>query len=433
MKTLFRVLIIGRTNVGKSTFFSRITEIPAVISNEENTTRDARESLVEWNKGSFMLIDTGGFDIASTDPYEKAVTATIEEELKRTDLVLLMTDMIDPLPVEEQKWIRRLMSHNQKMIVVSNKNDKPNMRRDASGKTYKGIPVFTISSKNGGGVGDLLDAIIEFIPEKKNAEYKQTTFRLGLVGRTNVGKSSLLNVLAGEPKAIVSDAHHTTREPIAVQIPFGDQIIEVIDTAGAQKNPKKDVARKSTQMTKDVIQSCDVVALVLEFGANPIPSQDLELADLIADSRKSLFIIINKWDQAQEQTHVEAQKEIKRIKGVFKSFSFAPVIVTSAIKKIHIKEILQNARAIQKERIHKLDKKTMRAIVATLSEHMSHLTQTEVDPPHFHAIATSRTIPRAMTDILRKKIRAVHAYTGTPIIVSLAKRSRRNETRSRAR
>lgn len=428
----FRVLLIGRTNVGKTTFFSRMSEMAAVISPEKHTTRDAREAVVRWNKKSFLLIDTGGFDIAHTDPYGKEVSDTIESELTRANIIILMTDMLDPLPHDEERWLKRLSKEATPILIAVNKQDRPAARRDLHERSVKNIPVFALSSTNGGGTGDLLDAIVERMPNNTSIAPTRT-IRLGLIGRTNVGKSSLLNVFAGEPKAIVSDAHHTTREPISVVVPFRDVSIEVIDTAGAQKRPKKDVARKAVELTKKTIASCDVIAVVIEYGMNPIPSQDLELASFAIEKRKSLCIIINKWDLARERTHREAQKEIKRVARAFSHFDFAPILVASATKQIHTQDILKKVYAIYHERFVELEAKDMRQIVATLAEHIFHLTQTEVDPPRFHAIATSRMIPRAMTDILEKRIRSTHAFIGTPIIVSLAKRSRRNESRSRAR
>lgn len=424
-----RVVLLGRTNVGKSTFFSRVSGQPALASSTPNTTRDAKEARVEWRGKTFLLIDTGGFNIERTDPLHVDVTARIGRELKRATHILFMTDNHAFLTDEEKKWIHDLYSKTPITIVV-NKADKPFMRRGSSRIHYKGISVFPVSSTNGGGTGDVLDHLVESFGTNETI-LPTITFRLGLIGRTNVGKSSLVNALAHEDKAIVNAHDHTTREPLAVTVMRNGLAIEVFDTAGAQKKPKQQIHIESQQVSLKAIQTCDVIALVTEARTFPIPAQDVELAHFALSLGKSLIIVVNKWDTNPDTSSRAEREEQKRIHRALPQLQFVPVIMASAKTGNHIPRILDTAAKVYAERFVMLEKKDLRLIQKQLSKHVWLVEQLAVNPPRFHAIGTEKSIPRAINDIFHKTIRKSYPYLGTPLILSIAKRNAVHATHNR--
>ncbi|PIS41347.1 MAG: hypothetical protein COT25_03475, partial [Candidatus Kerfeldbacteria bacterium CG08_land_8_20_14_0_20_42_7] len=207
--------------------------------------------------------------------------------------------------------------------------------------------------------------------------------------------------------------------------------VEVIDTAGAQKRPKKTIYRESQNVSLKAVRECDVIALVTEAGKFPIPAQDVELAHQALELGKSLFIIVNKWDTANNQTQRGEREEKKRIMQALPQLNYVPVIMASAKTGGHIMRILDTALAVYKERFVELDSTTLRGIQKKLSKHVWLVQQLAVNPPRFHAIGTEKSIPRAMNDIFHKTIRAAHLYLGTPLILSIAKRNARHATHHR--
>jgi len=424
-----RIVLLGRTNVGKSTFFTRLSGNGALTSATPHTTRDAKEARVDWRGKSFLLIDTGGFDIDRNDPLHVDVTGRIIRELNRATHILLMTENRNFLTDVEKRWVKEWIRRTPITIIV-NKADKPYMRRTTSRIHFKGIKVFMVSSTNGGGTGDVLDYLVESSTQS-GADFPPIEFRLGLIGRTNVGKSSLMNALTHENRAIVNAHDHTTREPLYVTIERKGKSVEVIDTAGAQKRPKKTIYRESQNVSLKAVRECDVIALVTEAGKFPIPAQDVELAHQALELGKSLFIIVNKWDTANNQTQRGEREEKKRIMQALPQLNYVPVIMASAKTGGHIMRILDTALAVYKERFVELDSTTLRGIQKKLSKHVWLVQQLAVNPPRFHAIGTEKSIPRAMNDIFHKTIRAAHLYLGTPLILSIAKRNARHATHHR--
>jgi len=424
-----RVVLLGRTNVGKSTFFTRMSGQPALTSSTPNTTRDAKEAQVEWQGKTFLLIDTGGFDIERTDPMHVDVTARIGRELAHATHILFMTDNPAFLTDEEKRWIHGLYFRTPITILV-NKSDKPFMRRGNPRIHYKGIKAFPVSSTNGGGTGDVLDYLVESF-EKNNPKLPEIVFRLGLIGRTNVGKSSLVNALAHEDKAIVNSHDHTTREPLAVTVFRKGQAIEVIDTAGAQKRPKQQIHIESKEVSLQAIATCDVIALVTEARTFPIPAQDVELAHSALAMGKSLMIIVNKWDTNPDTSPRGEHEERKRILRALPQLYFVPIIMASAKTKSHIQRILDTAAKVYSERFITLENKDIRSIQQRLSKHVWLVEQLAINPPRFHAIGTEKSIPRAINDIFHKMIRETYPFLGTPLKLSIAKRNAVHATHNR--
>lgn len=427
-----RVVLLGRTNVGKSTLFERITEEHALISQERNTTRDTKEALVEWHKKIFTLVDTGGFDVHHADPFKDDITKRIGDAIVSADCVILVTDRQDGLEHAEERWLTHFRKKRVPQIIAWNKNDRPIQRANFPFAAYKGIASYPISAYSGGGTGDLLDGIVSVIG-KSNAEIEAPLFKLGLIGRTNVGKSALFNSLCGKEKAIVSPKDHTTREPQSALVPYHGSNIEIIDTAGARKKTMKEIDAQSQEFTLETIANSDVLALVLVAGEHPIPRQDLELAEIVLRERKNLIIIINKWDLFEDRSPRGQLIEEKRIKKTFGFAPFVPIMMTSALEKIKITRILDVAKKSYDERFVQMEDDKLKSITQDMSEHISSVKQLAIDPPRFHAMSKSRSVPTAINDVFSKTIRRYHPFIGTPIITSIAKRNKHHAPRSRAR
>lgn len=421
-----RVVLVGRTNVGKSTLFKRLTNTEALISASAHTTRDSKEAQTMWNGKDITIIDTGGYDISNKIRFHEHVTNRSLQEIQKADCVVLVTDQQDQLLISEVHFVKELRKKHLPVIIAINKCDRPNERVRLSNKKILGFQTTAVSSVNGGGVGDLLDQIISAVantkPQESDTE-KQIT--VSLIGRTNVGKSALFNALCHEEKAIVSSKDHTTRESQSIELEHQGIHITLTDTVGKRKKHMNALDRMSQRFTHEAIQEADVCVLVVEAGG-PIANQDLVLAEEVLDKRRSLLIVANKWDILPVRTPISENKERKRIAHAFKSFPFVPICVASATQKLHIKRILDMAIAVAKERSVELTEDQLKNVWRSLREHITSVYQTGVNPPTFVSFSTKKSVPEAINSIIHKKIRDEHPYIGTPLVIAIEKRNRRN-------
>ncbi|PIZ82383.1 MAG: ribosome biogenesis GTPase Der [Parcubacteria group bacterium CG_4_10_14_0_2_um_filter_41_6] len=342
-----KAVIVGRSNVGKSSLFNKIIEQRrALVLPEAGTTRDVLEAEVHWRAQQFILVDTGGLDPLKTDTYHDSIISHAISAMKKADIILFLVDVTVGLIDEDRRISRELRKSGKKILLVVNKCDNERRRIYAKEFVSLGFEQYSISSTNGSGIGDLLDAILKALPNSLEKSIA-SEITLALIGKPNVGKSSILNSIAGEERMIVSEKPHTTRDSQDISISYKDTQYTVIDTAGIRRKTDKNDEIEELSINKSIsaIDRSDVVALIVDISKE-MTSQDKRLAREIEDKAKGLFVVANKWDLIPEKDEATLNKYTNYINANFPNLAWAPIVFTSAKDNKRIKEILVLAKDI---------------------------------------------------------------------------------------
>ncbi|MCB0410326.1 MAG: ribosome biogenesis GTPase Der [Flavobacteriales bacterium] len=325
------VAIVGRPNVGKSTLFNRLTESrQAIVDEASGVTRDRHYGKVDWNGKEFTLIDTGGYIKGSDDIFEEEIRKQVMIAIEEADLLVFVVDVTLGITDLDQEVANVLRRTNKKVILVSNKVDNTARIPDSSVFYGLGISddIYNVSSVSGSGTGELLDEIVNNL-EDKEIEEEEDLLKLAIVGRPNVGKSSLLNALIGKERNIVTNIAGTTRDAISTRYTAFGFDMKLVDTAGLRKRGKvnEDLEFYSTMRTIRAIENADVCLLMIE-ASEGIMSQDMNILSLIIKNKKGLVILVNKWDLIEKETNTAKEFE-KVIKQRLAPFTDVPIIFTS--------------------------------------------------------------------------------------------------------
>ncbi len=361
MKTsLPQIAIVGRANVGKSTLFNRFVEKnKAIVSPISGTTRDRNIDKVSWQGKDFILIDTGGLDIEKNQAgkIETNIVKQAYKAIEGADLILFLIDIKAGVMPMDRELAREIIKNGKKnkVVLVGNKADSLKYHQMA-GDLYSlnlGDPNM-ISAANGSGCGDLLDLLIGRLPKRKKTshERKNKEIKVALVGKPNVGKSSILNSILGEERVIVTDIAHTTRESHDIEFSYKENDFRLIDTAGIVRRSKvghKTLERKSIDKSFDTINSADVVVFVTE-AQKKIDSLDKKVTQEILESGKSIIIVANKWDLIPEKDTNTINQYVDYYYNQFPYLWWAPIIFVSAKDEIRTRKILDMIIDIQKSK-----------------------------------------------------------------------------------
>lgn len=346
------VAVVGRPNVGKSTFFNRVVgRAEAVVDDVPGVTRDRREGEASWNGVSFRLMDTGGLVPDTHDSMEAAILAQARLALDDADLILFLLDAREGLTAVDRAIADDLRPHSGKVLVVANKVESTKQELDAVEMAELGLgnPQL-LSAQHGRGVGDLLDAIVKRLPRRNPQEDEVEAIHVALVGRPNVGKSSLANRLLGEPRLIVHPVAGTTRD--AVDVPFRYDGVEylLVDTAGLRRRSHvaTGVEYYSALRTRKSLDRCDVALLVLD-ATEPITSQDARIASMIVDEGKSAIIIHNKWDLVEKDTSTTGSVVLD-LREKLTLLANAPILFVSALTGQRVSRIPPLLKELYDER-----------------------------------------------------------------------------------
>ena len=370
------VAIVGRPNVGKSTLFNRLTESKEAIVDEiSGVTRDRHYGRSEWNGREFSVIDTGGYVTNSEDVFEKEIRKQVLLALDEASVILFVVDVESGITDLDEAVAGMLRRIDKPVLLTVNKVDN-NMRSYEANVFYKlGLgEIYTISSINGSGTGDLLDVLVDNFAKEEITEEKEVP-RFSVVGRPNVGKSTLINTLIGEERNIVTPIAGTTRDSILTRYSKFNHDFFLIDTAGLRKKGKvsEDLEFYSVLRSIRAIETADVCLLLID-ATRGIEGQDVNILHLIIRNRKGVVLLVNKWDLVEKETNTmkEFEKIIREKCAPFQDF---PIIFISAINKQRIFRVLETAMEVFHNRMQKIQ-------TSVLNKYM--LEAIEAHPPPAH-------------------------------------------------
>ena len=455
MPALPKVIIMGRPNVGKSTLFNRLTENPkALTSAIAGTTRDFLLDQVYWQGINFELMDTGGIEtiipkkkLKKISPqfnieYSLDIIKKTQTALKQADLILLLVDVQAGLLPQDKELAKALKKFNKKIILVGNKTDS--LKWQAQGAEFfklgLGAPIY-VSAINGSNTGDLLDAVVNSLKKvkkvKKSKKFElKKNIKISIIGKPNVGKSSLLNALLGEERVIVSPIPFTTREAIDTYLEYQGQNFILIDTAGIRKqaNIGPGLEKFSVKKGLSAAKQSDLCFLVLDIS-KPITVQDNKLSKILLDAKIGIIVIANKWDLLPDKDTKSADKFKKYIYRNFPYLTWAPIIFISALTHQNVHKVLDLALKVYRARQTKItDNALGKFLKQTIKKHkpsqakgnlhpyLSNLKQIKTNPPKFTLQIRRRdTLSQGYLKYLENALRDKFNLLGTPLNISLKK------------
>jgi len=456
-KKLPTVVILGRINVGKSSLFNCLTESgKALVSKIPGTTRDYNLGQVNWRKKTFRIIDTGGVNIDNLknsistllpgkkhqlkkdNTIEKEIIRQTKEALTKADLLIFLVDGQAGLLPEDKELALVVKKLKIPTILVCNKIDNPKYRYQINEFYKLGLgQVWPVSAINGSGIGDFLDELIKKIKNKAGRPKKtieQRGIKVAIIGKPNVGKSSMVNKILGEKRVIVSDIPQTTREPQDTEIDYSDQKIILIDTAGLRKKAKIEAGleKMSTKRSLAMIKNADIILLTTEAD-KPLTKQDEHLAGLIKDSGSGVIVIGNKWDLLPEKNE-KTDGQIKRHYQQYLPYlSFAPLIFASAETGKNVDKILDLVLTVYQERQKKISaselEKILKKIIRThwptqamgpLRPHIYSLIQTKTNPQEFTlTVGERQSIHFSYLRFIENQLRQNFGFLGVPVKIKV--------------
>lgn len=347
--------IVGRPNVGKSTFFNRmIGDRVAIVDPTSGVTRDRHYGQSDWNGVYFSIVDTGGFILDSDDVFEKEIQNQVQLAIDEADAILFMVDLMEGVTTMDEDVAKMLRKCGKKVFLAANKADNPG-RFEMGGEFYSlGLgEVYTISAINGGGTGDLLDAVVKEFGEAPEEEEIDLP-KIAVVGRPNVGKSSLVNALLGAERNIVTPIPGTTRDSIYTHFKgFGFDFM-LVDTAGLRKKGKvnENIEFYSVMRSIRAIESSDVCILMVD-ATTGFEAQDINILHLCEKNNKGVVVLVNKWDLLEKETNTHKYYEAA-IRDKTAPFTDYPIVFTSVTEKQRIHKALESAIQVYKNRKTKI-------------------------------------------------------------------------------
>ena len=435
------VALVGRTNVGKSTLFNRLSETKtAIVSGTPGTTRDRNIIPVQWLGYSFLLTDTAGLDIAEqkkhVEEFEEDVIKQVEIAIKTVDVILFLVDIRDGIMPQDIEVAKRLKKHKKNCILVINKADSHRIGVNQYEFTKLGFSnTCVISAKNGSRTGDLLDKVVDLLKEQKQKKIseikREYDFKLSIIGKPNAGKSSLINSVVGEKYCAVSNTPHTTREPQDVIINYLENKILVTDTAGIRKKYKRSnkIELESVEKTLAKIDESDVCFFLLD-GSQSFDHQDKSIAGLLKETNKtSIIIVVNKDDLIKKDGRTQKQVA-SDIKMIFPFLKWAPIKFISAKNNKNILKLFNFLLEIKEERTKVIPQNALDKILKyALKKHKTPkselayiygIKQTDVNPPHFNLFVDKKIkTPTGFARRIQSLIRGKFKFVATPIFVHI--------------
>ncbi len=451
------VALVGRPNVGKSTLFNRLAEERlAVVDDVPGTTRDRLLAESEWSGVVFDIVDTGGIDPTQTGPgktkqplsvgsaeYINEIRYQAEIAIREADAVLLITDVLSGVTPADQE-VAQILRRTQRerngelwppVLLIVNKADNRELRTQALQFYELGMgDPHPISALHGTGVGDLLDELINQLPATGEEE-QDDSVKIAIVGKPNVGKSSLLNKLIGQERAIVSPIPGTTRDAVDTSMVYHDIPITLIDTAGIRRRGRIEpgVEKYSVIRSMRAIERADVALLLID-ATTGVTAQDTHIGGYILDSWKSSVVIVNKWDAIEKDTYTMIEYT-NHVRQALKFMDYVPVLFISAKTGQRVNQVLPTALKVQEERLVRLSTSQLNRVLQKAQDHhpapslkgrqfkFYYGTQVRSEPPTFLLYANDPKLAHfSYLRYLENRLRESYPFQGTPIRLLLRKR-----------
>ncbi|KIQ93643.1 GTP-binding protein EngA [Anoxybacillus thermarum] len=423
------VAIVGRPNVGKSTIFNRIVgERISIVEDVPGVTRDRIYSSAEWLNTTFNIIDTGGIDIGD-EPLLTQIRQQAEIAIDEADVIIFMTNGRDGVTAADEEVAKILYRSNKPVVLAVNKIDNPDMRENIYDFYTLGFgePI-PISGTHGLGIGDLLDAVVAHFPKREMKEYDADVIKFCLIGRPNVGKSSLVNAILGEERVIVSDIAGTTRDAIDTTFKRDGQEYVIIDTAGMRKRGKvyESTEKYSVLRALKAIERSDVVLVVIN-AEEGIIEQDKKIAGYAHEAGRGVVIVVNKWDAIEKDEKTMNEFE-QKIRDHFQFLDYAPIVFVSAKTKQRLHKLLPVIQMVSENHAMRVQTNVLNEVLmdaVAMNPTPTHngqrlkiyyMTQVAVKPPTFVVFVNDPELMHFSYErFLENRIRDTFGFEGTPI------------------
>ena len=436
------VAVVGRPNVGKSTFFNKIVgSRVSIVEDTPGVTRDRIISEAEWSGKHFLLIDTGGIEPENKEIIPAQMRAQAEIAMDMADVILFMVDGRGGLTAADREVGDMLRRKNKEVILVANKIDGKKLPDDFYDFYELGLgEPFAISSTNQLGLGDLLDEVISRIPASSFEEDDEDDIKIAIIGRPNVGKSSLVNAFLGEERVIVSDIAGTTRDSIDTPFEKDGQKYTLIDTAGIRRRSKvnDEVEKFSVIRAMAAIERCDVAIMVID-ATEGLADQDKRIVGMAHEAGKGIIVVVNKWDLVAKETNTMRDME-RKIKGELQFMSYAPVMFTSALKGQRLLPVIDAARSVAENRAMRVGTGQLNSLIADAVMmnptpvdkgkrlKIYYAAQIGIKPPLFSFQVNDRELMHfSYARYLENKIREGYGFAGTSIKFVFRERSEKEQ------
>ena len=430
------IAIVGRPNVGKSTLFNRLTDSrEAIVDKTSGVTRDRNYGRGNWNGVEFSVIDTGGYVQNSDDIFEEEINKQVLLAIEESDLILFMVDVTIGIHDLDSSVTNLLRRYNKKVILVVNKVDNHERLLDANEFYNLGLgDYFPLSSISGSGTGDLLDAVVKNLPDSEPEAMPELP-RIAIVGRPNVGKSSLINSLLGEERNIVTPLAGTTRDSIYTRFNKFEHDFLLVDTAGLRKKSKvsEDIEFYSVMRAVRTIENSDICLLLLD-ATRGIEAQDLNIVSLIQKNNKGMIVLVNKWDLIEKEPNITTKFE-KEIKDRTAPFTDYPIVFISAINKQRIHRVLELIEIVNTNRNRKISTSDLNEIMLPIVKNnpppalkgkyvkIKYVTQLPIYTPAF---AFFCNLPQYVKDpykrFIENRMREQFDFSGVPVRIFFRKK-----------
>jgi GTP-binding protein len=438
----FKIAILGRANVGKSTLFNRLTgKRGAIISDIPGTTRDRNYATTDWQGVTLTLIDTGGLDFVHQEDLKEAISKQTLTAAKEADLILVLTDAKTGILPQDKDVAKIAKSTHKPVVLAVNKADNKRLRMQTTNFFQLGLGTpWAISAANGAGTGDLLDELVEkagkLAPKQKDVadEPEKPPIKIAIIGQPNVGKSSLINALLGEERLIASPMPYTTRDAQVINFTYNQNHYQLIDTAGIRRNRKvgDKLEKYSVEQAELHLKQAQVALLVTDVSV-PLNGQDSRLGALLNESRASSIIIANKWDLIEEKDEHTLNKFTTYYRNFFPHLVFSPIIFTSAINKQRVRDILDVAKTVYDERFrvitdnaldkflkHLIKKQPPAKTAGRKHTKIYQIQQVGTNPLRFDVVKDLKVqLSAGYIKYMEKELRAKFGFQGCPMYFSL--------------